>query len=76
MRFARVQLVAEMPVDAQMGSIFNYTTDFNRVTKPDVSEVNLPLLKEIGRESLFYLHHFSRGLSWIRNGLYRSRHAA
>ena len=39
--FARVQPVAEMPVDA--GSIVNYTTDFNRVTKQDVSEANLLL---------------------------------
>jgi hypothetical protein len=30
--FARVQLVAEMPLDPQMGPIFNFTTDFNRIT--------------------------------------------
>jgi hypothetical protein len=29
----RAQLVAEMPLGLQMGPIFNFTTDFNRVTK-------------------------------------------
>ena len=53
MRFVRVQLVAEIPVDAQMGSILTYTTDFNRATKPDVSEVNLPPLRESAEKVCF-----------------------
>src|SRR6516164_253156 len=47
----RDQLAAEMPLVPQMGPIFNFTTDFNRVTKQDVTEVNLPPLREIVGES-------------------------
>ena len=68
MRFARVQLVAEMPVDAQMGSIFNYTTDFNRVMKSDVSKLNLPPLRESAEKVCFiYLmfHGVSRGYETV-----------
>ena len=68
MRFARVQLVAEMPVDAQMGSIFNYTTDFNRVMKPDVSELNLPPLRESAEKVCFIyimFHGVSRGYETV-----------
>jgi hypothetical protein len=42
-----------MPVDAQMGSIFNFTTDFNRVMKQDVSEVDLPPLRESAEKACF-----------------------
>src|SRR6516162_7531274 len=52
-----------------MGPIFNFTTDFNRVTKQDVSDVNSPPLRESSEKVLFYLHPSSRGLSWIRDRL-------
>ena len=68
MRFARVQLVAEMPVDAQMGSIFNYTTDFNRVMKSDVSKLNLPPLRESAEKVCFIyimFHGVSRGYETV-----------
>ena len=63
----RDQLAAEMPLVPQMGPIFNFTTDFNRVTKQDVTEVNLSPLRESSEKVLCYLHQFSRSLSWIRD---------
>ena len=56
-----------------MGPIFNFTTDFNRITKQDVSDVNLPPLREFVRESLFYLHHFFHEVSRGYETVYRSR---
>ena len=52
-----------------MGPIFNFTTDFNRVTKQDVSDVNSPPLREASEKVLFYLHPSSRVLSRIRDRL-------
>src|SRR5262245_11951051 len=52
-----------------MGPIFNFTTDFNRVTKQDVSDVNFASSKRIDRESFVLFTSFSRGLSWIRDRL-------
>ena len=54
-----------------MGSIFNYTTDFNRVTKPDVSEVNLTLLRESAEKVCFIyivFHGVSRGYETVSIG--------
>src|SRR5215472_6469232 len=51
-----------------MGSIFNYTTDFNRVMKPDVSELNLPpLRKSVEKVCFIYIifHGVSRGYETV-----------
>src|SRR5215472_19104380 len=51
-----------------MGPIFNCTTDFNRVTKQDVSDVNLPPLRESSEKVLFIyviFHEVSRGYETV-----------
>ena len=55
-----------------MGPSFNFTTDFNRVTKQDVTEGNLPPLRESSEKVLCYLHHF-HGVSRGYEIVYRSR---
>src|SRR6516225_6937964 len=55
-----------------MGSIFNSTTHFNRITKQDVSDVNLLPLRESSKKVCFIyiiFHRVSRGYKTV----YRSR---
>ena len=51
-----------------MGPIFNFTTDFNCVTKQDLSDVNLPPLKR-----KFVLFNDFHGVSRGYETVYRSR---
>jgi hypothetical protein len=64
----RAQLVAQMSLDLQMGPIFDFTTDFNPVTKQDVSDVNLPPLREsLGKVCFIYIifHGVFRGYETV-----------
>jgi hypothetical protein len=55
-----------------MGSIFNFTTDFDRVMNQDVSEVNLPPLRESAEKACF-IYIIFHGVSHGDETVYRSR---
>src|SRR6516225_6157639 len=55
-----------------MGSIFNFTTDFDRVMNQDVSEINLPPLRESAEKACF-IYIIFHGVSHGDETVYRSR---
>ena len=55
-----------------MGPIFNFTTDFNCITKQDVSDVNLPPLRE-SSEKVCFIYIIFHGVSRGYETVYRSR---
>ena len=55
-----------------MGSIFNSTTHFNRVTKQDVSDTNLPPPRE-STQRFCFIYIIFHGISRGDETLYRSR---
>ena len=55
-----------------MRPMFNFTTDFNRITKQDVSDVNLPPLRE-STEKVCFIYIIFHGVSRGYETVYRSR---